>query len=157
MEVVPDNHRCRWSPTEFRQLLKEVKKGLKIEKIAENHKRTIGAIKYKLIRYAIDLAEEDQSLSMNELCDITNLNKDDLIYGFEKLKFDYEYLINDNNYESEESEENENNEVENNKVENNKVENNSYFSRRFIIDITIAILIPTTINLGIHYYFLKKY
>lgn len=101
MEVaVPENHRAIWSNTEFKQLLKEVKKGLDFNTIANNHKRTIGAIKYKLIRYAIQLAEEDQTITLEHLCDITNLTKDDLVYGFEKLKFDYEYLFENSEVQS---------------------------------------------------------
>lgn len=101
MEVaVPENHRAIWSNTEFKQLLKEVKKGLDFNTIANNHKRTIGAIKYKLIRHAIQLAEEDQTITLEHLCDITNLTKDDIVYGFEKLKFDYEYLIENRDVQS---------------------------------------------------------
>jgi len=95
MELAPLNHRARWTTSEFNQLVREVNKGISYETIANLHQRTIGAIKYKLIRWAIDLAEEDQSLSLKELCDITTLNKDDLLYGFEKLKFECDYLLQD--------------------------------------------------------------
>ena len=93
MELAPLNHRARWTTSEFNQLVREVNKGLSYENIANLHHRTIGAIKYKLIRWAIDLAEEDQSLSLKQLCDITTLNKEDLLYGFEKLKFECDYLL----------------------------------------------------------------
>jgi hypothetical protein len=104
MEVTPLNHRARWTTSEFNQLIREINNGYSFDKIATIHERTVGAIKYKLIRWAIDMAEEDQSLSMEQLCKITKLNRDDLMYGFEKLKFDYEYLINNENTEEKEEE-----------------------------------------------------
>ena len=105
MEVTPLNHRARWTTSEFNQLIREINNGYSFDKIATIHERTVGAIKYKLIRWAIDMAEEDQLLTLEQLCKTTSLNRDDLLYGFEKLKFDYEYLIeNENNLEKEEDE-----------------------------------------------------
>jgi len=95
MERYPANHNTKWSSQEFKLLLKEVKKGLDFETIAKNHKRTINGIKYKLIRYAVELAEEDQTLNIKDLCNITSLSREDLIKGFEKIHYDYKYLDNE--------------------------------------------------------------
>jgi hypothetical protein len=114
-EMLPVNHRARWTEEELRTLLREIKKNLDLNTIANNHKRTTGAIKYKLIRYAIDKSEKDQSLSLNDLIKMTKLSKDDLISGFEKLHYDYEFLIED--YESEdESDEEDNHDEEKKEV-----------------------------------------
>ena len=114
-EMLPANHRARWTEEELRTLLREIKKNLDLNTIANNHKRTAGAIKYKLIRYAIDKSEKDQSLSLNDLIKMTKLSKDDLISGFEKLHYDYEFLIED--YESEdESDEEDNHDEEKKEV-----------------------------------------
>ena len=92
MENYPENHRVRWTNKENTQLYKEIKNNTDLETIANNHKRTVGSIKYKLIRYAIELAETDQTLTMNDLCYKTTLSREDLIEGFDKLKFDYDYM-----------------------------------------------------------------
>jgi hypothetical protein len=47
---MPINHRTKWTNEEFNQLLKETNNKLNIKKIAQNHKRTIEAIKFRLIR-----------------------------------------------------------------------------------------------------------
>jgi hypothetical protein len=106
MENYPENHRARWTNKENTQLYKEIKNNMDLETIADNHKRTIGAIKYKLIRYAIELAETDQTLSIYDLCNKTTLSREDLIEGFDKLKFDYNYMdisVDDNSNENNES------------------------------------------------------
>lgn len=103
MENYPENHRVRWTNKENTQLYKEIKNNMDLETIADNHKRTIGAIKFKLIRYAIELAETDQTLSMYDLCNKTTLSREDLIEGFDKLKFDYDYMdlsVDDNSNEN---------------------------------------------------------
>ena len=53
MNVIPDNHRKKWTETENNTLKNEIKCKIPFHIIAKNHKRTIGAIKYKLIRNAI--------------------------------------------------------------------------------------------------------
>ena len=93
MENLPLNHRARWTEEELNKLLKQVNKNVDFKTIADNHKRTIGAIKYKLIRYAIDKSEKDQTLTLEDLLKLTKLSKDDLITGFEKLQYDYTHLI----------------------------------------------------------------
>lgn len=106
MENYPENHRARWTNKENTQLYKEIKNNMDLETIADNHKRTIGAIKFKLIRYAIELAETDQTLSIYDLCNKTTLSREDLIEGFDKLKFDYNYMdisVDDNSNENNES------------------------------------------------------
>jgi len=90
MEDYPENHRVRWTNRENIQLYKEVNNRIDLETIAKNHKRTIGAIKYKLIRYAIEMAETDETLTMQDLCNKTNLSRKILIEGFKKLKYDYD-------------------------------------------------------------------
>lgn len=95
MESYPANHNTKWSSQEFKLLLKEIKNGFDFEKIAKIHKRTINGIKYKLIRYAVELAEEDQTLNIKDLCNITSLSREDLIKGFEKIHYDYKYLDNE--------------------------------------------------------------
>lgn len=99
MEYFPDNHRAKWSDSETKTLLNEVKKKTPFKDIAENHQRTIGAIKYKLIRYAIDeMKDNDKEFSMDYLMRITNLSKEELLEGFKKLNFNYEEEVpNDNN------------------------------------------------------------
>jgi hypothetical protein len=91
METFPTNHRAKWTDCEFKTLLYEVKRKTPFQDIAVNHKRTIGAIKYKLIRYAIDeMKENDKEFSIEHLMKITNLSKEELLEGFKKLNFNYE-------------------------------------------------------------------
>lgn len=91
METFPINHRAKWTDSEIKTLLFEVKRKTPFQNIAENHQRTIGAIKYKLIRYAIDeMKENDKEFSMEHLMKITNLSKEELLEGFKKLNFNYE-------------------------------------------------------------------
>jgi len=89
---LPVNHRAPWTDKETKQLIKEVKNNLNIEEISNIHKRTINAIKFKLIRYAIDLADTDQSLSLNDISKKTGLSINELKEGFDKLHYDYEYM-----------------------------------------------------------------
>lgn len=98
MDIYPTNHRAKWSDTEMMKLLSEVNKKTPFQTIADNHHRTIGAIKYKLIRYAIDEMKSSETVfSMNYLIKLTNLSKEELLEGFKKLNFIYE---NDENDES---------------------------------------------------------
>lgn len=109
---LPVNHRKQWSDTENKHLLNEVKNKTPIHLIAEMHKRTIGAIKYKLIRNVIDDIEELRECELNfvysdppieYLSEITNLSKRDLLEGFAKIKFDYyceDQIENKNNDEN---------------------------------------------------------
>lgn len=91
METFPTNHRAKWTDCEIKTLLYEVKRKTPFQDIAVNHKRTIGAIKYKLIRYAIDeMKENDKEFSIEHLMKITNLSKEELLEGFKKLNFNYE-------------------------------------------------------------------
>jgi len=85
----PDNHRNKWTDKETKTLYKEAKLKLDLAHIANTHKRTIGAIKFKLIRYAIELSEEDETLTLNDLSKITNLSKEILLEGFRKLHYDF--------------------------------------------------------------------
>ncbi len=78
----PINNRAHWTDKETKQLIKEVKNNLNIEEISNIHKRTINAIKFKLIRYAIDLADTDQSLSLNDISKKTGLSINELKEGF---------------------------------------------------------------------------
>lgn len=86
---MPLNHRKRWTKKELNDLLKETTKKIAIKKIAENHKRTIEAIKFKLIKYAVELIEEEPSTSLKHISKITNLSKEDLLEGFKKIKYNY--------------------------------------------------------------------
>jgi len=86
------NHRAPWTDKETKQLIKEVKNNLNIEEIANIHKRTINAIKYKLIRYAIDMADTDQTLSLTDISKKTGLSINELKEGFDKLHYDYHYM-----------------------------------------------------------------
>lgn len=90
MEIMPVNHRAKWTNKEFKQLLKEIRNNMDINEIANIHMRTVGAIKYKLIRYAIERSEENPNLSLKNLSNITNLPIEDLKNGFEKLHHDYQ-------------------------------------------------------------------
>ena len=89
MEIMPVNHRAKWTNKEFKQLLKEIRNNMDINEIANIHMRTVGAIKYKLIRYAIERNEENPNLSLKNLAEITNLSVEDLKNGFEKLHYDF--------------------------------------------------------------------
>lgn len=93
MENYPENHRVKWSDIETKLLYREAKFKLDLTHIANTHKRTIGAIKFKLIRYAIDLSKSDKSLTLDKLSEITNLPVDILIEGFEKLHYNLK-LVN---------------------------------------------------------------
>jgi hypothetical protein len=83
------NHRAKWTIKEFNELLVETKNKVEISKIAENHKRTIDAIKYRLIRYGVKMIKEKPTISLEEVQNITNLTRDELLEGFEKINYDY--------------------------------------------------------------------
>ena len=169
-----ENHRMRWSNTENNQLYKEINKGLDLETIALNHKRTVEAIKYKLIRYAIELAEEDQTLTLANLCNITTLKRDDLIEGFKKLKYDYINLTEidiNNTYvsyneiddsESDDSSDKES-DINNTYVSYNEIDNSDEELLTVITKINTKINIITgvvafytIVKLGIYGYFIAK-
>jgi len=82
------NKMRKWSNNEIKKLLVEIKNKIPIYKIANNHKRTITAIKFKLIHYAIELIKEKKlQPNLNDISKITNLSKKDLIAGFKIFKF----------------------------------------------------------------------
>ncbi len=98
MESYPINHRAKWTSGEIKKLNNEIKNKTPINEIAINHKRTIGAIKYKLMRNMIAdiniIRESKFNLiypepNIDQLSEISMIPKDDLIDGFKKLKFDY--------------------------------------------------------------------
>ena len=89
MNNYPDNHRAKWTDQESNFLYKEAKFKLDLSHIANTHKRTIEAIKFKLIRYAIQLSTNDNNLTLKDLSNITNLSNDILIAGFEKLHYNF--------------------------------------------------------------------
>jgi hypothetical protein len=92
---MPINHRIKWTDDELNQLLRETNNKININKIADNHKRTVEAIKFKLIRHSIKLIEDNPlTISLKEIQKITNLSKNDLLDGFKTIK--YNYIINDN-------------------------------------------------------------
>lgn len=82
----PLNHRKIWSNEEYKKLYLEVKNKINIEQIAKNHERSIGAIKYKLYKYAIRLSKE-HNLNLGELSMITNLTEEEILYGFSKFNY----------------------------------------------------------------------
>lgn len=95
----PINHRCKWTIEELETLLNEVNRNrnrnrneIDFQIIANNHKRTIGAIKYKLYRYSIQLVKNNKNITFNDLTKITSLNEEELIEGFKKLNFDYSII-----------------------------------------------------------------
>ncbi len=97
-EQKPLNHRAKWSITEVEILLEEVKSGISFEIIAENHHRTVGAIKYKLYRYIIQLLKNNPRLNIDDLIKITSLTKEEIFYGLEKLNYNYHLIsLNRNN------------------------------------------------------------
>lgn len=129
MEPYPDNHRAKWSDNETVKLLNEVKNKTPFHIIAENHHRTIGAIKYKLIRYAInEMKDCDDELSMEYLMKLTNLSKDELLEGFKKLNFEY------------------NNKIDNNDIILNKLDNISYNIKQIWIYIFACTVIDFIVN-----------
>ncbi len=80
MEILPDNHCNKWTVNETNKLINEIKNKTPIYIIANNHKRTVGAIKFKIIRYAMELLEKKIIESkLNDIEEITNLSKKDLI------------------------------------------------------------------------------
>lgn len=93
--MVPANHRAKWTKNEEKQLLKETKMKIDIKKIAENHKRTIGAIKFKLVRFVIDLIDVEPTISLERLLEITNLSKEELFEGFKKVNYHFEEVVDD--------------------------------------------------------------
>jgi len=100
MNVIPDNHRKKWTETENNTLKNEIKCKIPFHIIAKNHKRTIGAIKYKLIRNAIaeinDVRNEfsgNIDVSIEYLLTVTNLSKYELAEGLKKLKCNYDVSI----------------------------------------------------------------
>ena len=155
MEVTPLNHRARWTTSEFNQLIREINNGYSFDKIANIHERTVGAIKYKLIRWAIDIAEEDQTVSLEQLCKTTKLNRDDLMYGFEKLKFDYEYLIDNENTEEKEEDDEYEPEDENEENDNDlmiSVLRGMNSKINVIAFLTLVLSLELGIRYGIHYW-----
>jgi hypothetical protein len=89
---MPINHRKQWTNKEFNQLLKETNNKLNIKKIAQNHKRTIEAIKFRLIRYAVKLIDEEPNTSLKHICELTNLSREDLLEGFKKINYNYKEI-----------------------------------------------------------------
>jgi len=89
---MPINHRTKWTNEEFNQLLKETNNKLNIKKIAQNHKRTIEAIKFRLIRYSVKLIDEEPNTSLTHICELTNLSREDLLEGFEKINYNYKEI-----------------------------------------------------------------
>lgn len=106
MEVTPDNHRMKWTDEENEQLLFEIQSKLSFREIANIHKRTIGAIKYKIIRNVISDLNDNRDYKFNfkypepsieQIMKVTNLSRKDILELFEKLKFDYK-LDEENDY-----------------------------------------------------------
>ena len=88
--VFPINHKIKWTNDELNQLLQETNNKLDINIIAKNHKRTVGAIKFKLIRYAAKLINDEPSnTSFKHIQKLTNLSRKELLEGFEKIKYNY--------------------------------------------------------------------
>lgn len=68
MEVLPDNHSYNWTNEELNNLIKAIKSKTPIHIIAKNHKRTVGAIKFKIIRYIASIIEEkEKKLILNDI------------------------------------------------------------------------------------------
>ena len=97
--MLPLNHRAKWTDEEMTQLLKEVGKKNEIEDIAKNHERTVESIRFKLIRYACKLIDENPDTSFKHIQELTNLSKDELLEGFKKIKYQYDYIEEDKNNE----------------------------------------------------------
>ena len=104
MENYPENHRMKWTEDETKLLITEINNKTSIKKIASNHKRTIGAIKYKIYRIIIEDITNMRKLnlkyeepSITYLAKLTSLSNNDLIDGFDKLKFSHNYKCEENN------------------------------------------------------------
>jgi len=100
MEVMPENHRMKWTDEENKQLLDEIESKMTFRQIASIHKRTICAIKYKIIRNVIEDISDMRDYEYNfkfpeptieQIMEVTNLPKQDIIDLFKKLKFDYHF------------------------------------------------------------------
>jgi len=100
MNVIPDNHRKKWTETTNNTLKNEIKCKIPFHICIFCIKRTIGAIKYKLIRNAIaeinDVRNEfsgNIDISIEYLLTVTNLSKYELAEGLKKLKCNYDVSI----------------------------------------------------------------
>lgn len=105
MENIPENHKHYWTTEEDQSLYIEILNKKSIDIIAKNHKRTINAIKCRLIKNAIsDINRWQKEYSfnppINHLMKITNLSKEEILEGLKKNKIDYNDY-NDINYQLE--------------------------------------------------------
>ena len=66
------NHRKKWTVKEVKQLMKEIRT-MDIQNIAKIHKRTYSGIYFKLVREAVNIAEENPNIKLTELCDMYKL------------------------------------------------------------------------------------
>jgi hypothetical protein len=141
------NHRKKWTVKEVKQLMKEIRT-MDIQNIAKIHKRTYSGIYFKLVREAVNIAEEDPNIKLTELCDIVKLQPAELLAGFKKIKYDFnDYNSSDSDTSSEyskdsddsdysdDSEDSDNSSISsynsNNKISNNTIEDKKtmvYFS-----------------------------
>jgi hypothetical protein len=67
-----ENLGMKWSEEEINDLLNEIKTDIELEKIALNHKRTIGSIRGKLYNIAEHYIN-DKKININEVSKIVNI------------------------------------------------------------------------------------
>ncbi len=70
---MPINHRIKWTDDELNQLLRETNNKININKIADNHKRTVEAIKFKLFRHSIKLHRPKRKMRQDNLLNVLAL------------------------------------------------------------------------------------
>lgn len=110
--MLPNNHYKKWSNNENKKLMSAVKRKMSLVEIADNHGRSVNAIKLKIIKNMIEeieyireieykLVDYDKEInpSIKYLMTLSNLSKSELLQGFKKLGFDYYYVENDTEYE----------------------------------------------------------
>ena len=136
MEILPINQYKKWSESENKKLMTAVRAKKSLVEISKNHRRSINAIKLKIVKnmieeikyirefeyeykYLIINSKSNESNESNESCMkykyigedrdpslkylmlLSNLSKFELLDGFKKLGFKYDYVENDTETEYE--------------------------------------------------------
>jgi len=102
---LPKNHNKKWSKRENSKLMSETFNKVPLEIIANKHNRTINAIKLRIIKNLIDEVNNiryyeiygDDNFDLNKnyepsisyLIKISNLNKTEILKGFDYFNFSY--------------------------------------------------------------------
>lgn len=130
MEIFPINQYMRWTESENKKLMSAVRAKKSLVEISKNHGRSINAIKLKIVKNMIEeikyirefeyeyeyliinsksnkssmdykYISEDRDPSLKYLMLLSNLSRFELLDGFKKLGFKYDYVENDTETEYE--------------------------------------------------------